>query len=132
MSAVHLSPGPDRRSDHGFTLIELLVVIVILGVLGAIAIPTFLAQRAEGYDAQATADVRQLQMVIEDARDAAGLYPVGLPAYKKSSTTSSATYVSSGTDFCVSVRSSSGSVFKATSVGAAVGRSPSLCATAAG
>jgi type IV pilus assembly protein PilA len=38
-------------SEEGFTLIELLVVILIVGILAAIAIPSFLAQRSKGYDA---------------------------------------------------------------------------------
>jgi type IV pilus assembly protein PilA len=44
------------KSEKGFTLIELLVVIIIIAILAAIAIPTFLGQRQKAHDFVTDAD----------------------------------------------------------------------------
>lgn len=68
--------GPATRAswEDGFTLIELLVVIIIIGILAAIAIPIYLNQRTQAYDAAAKSDLQNLAQFEEGYLVNAGQY----------------------------------------------------------
>jgi type IV pilus assembly protein PilA len=52
-------------SEAGFTLIELLVVMLILGILAAIALPSFFNQKDKAGDAKAKGTAHSLQVAME-------------------------------------------------------------------
>jgi type IV pilus assembly protein PilA len=71
------------KDERGFTLIELLVVILIIGILAAIAIPSFINQKGKANDASAKELAHTAQVAIETYGTDNGTFVGGTPAALK-------------------------------------------------
>lgn len=64
-----------QRKQNGFTLIELMIVVAIIGILSAVAYPSYTEYIMRGHRADARAGLLQAQMWLERAATATGVYP---------------------------------------------------------
>jgi type IV pilus assembly protein PilA len=93
-------------ADEGFTLIELLVVIIIIAILLAIAVPSYLGFRSRAYDASAKANIRaaipSAEAYYADNASYTGLDPTALKSIDQGvSSTIEVKVYNSGTGYCL-------------------------------
>lgn len=96
----------------GFTLIELLIVVVIIGILAAIAIPTFLNQRTRGYNAASQSALRNAAIAQESYYTGNNTYgteaQIETEGFNQSANVNFAVVSASATDYCMSAVHTSG------------------------
>lgn len=66
-----------KNSKVGFTLVEILVVVAIVALLSAFLYVNFSEARAQSRDVERRADLRELQVAVENYKLENGRYPEG-------------------------------------------------------
>ena len=64
------------KRQKGFTLIEIMIVVAIVGILTAIAVPSYTEYIRRGHRAEARAGLLQAAQWLERAATATGTYPL--------------------------------------------------------
>ena len=82
------------RSNYGFTLIELMIVVAIIGILAAVAVPSYQEYTARAQISEAITITSSYKTPLAEFYESTGSYPSNLTSI---GTTTSGKYVNSVT-----------------------------------
>lgn len=69
----------EHKNQQGFTLIEVMIVVAIIGILSAIAYPSYQEYVRRSHRSDAKTGLLQAAQWLERAATATGVYPTALP-----------------------------------------------------
>lgn len=71
----------NRRRERGFTLVEIMIVVLIIGILLAIAVPSFISARERSRANACRSNLRQIQAAKEQWAMATNQGPTAEPSW---------------------------------------------------